>query len=416
MSDLSKSLTAAIPIATQKRDGIFFTPPAHVRHVLDVALKGMRRSVCDVLEPSCGSCEFVCELDTRLSKARVDGYEINRTIYDKIKQQQFKNNVQLHHGDFLKTAPNKRYDLIVGNPPYYETTNPSPSARLPSGRVNVYLLFIDRALSLLRAGGVLAFVLPTNFLTNRYGDRFRRHIAIYYGAVDVHVFDDTTKYLNTAQRTCAVVVRKEKDAKPAPSWRPFAHVVGGNMLFNTRSAIKHIRALTKSTSTLAERGFRVSVGSVLWNASRDELTDDSTKTRLIYGSDITADHRITRTPYRNPEKRHFIDRPGTTAPCVVVNRGHGNGAGGYDFWFALLNTRQPYLLENHALSVRYMPTKHRNTGAGAQRAEAVRALLDLTRSFEDPRTRAFANIALANNAINVYELEHIMPVYLSDSN
>ena len=411
MSDLSKSLTAAIPVATQKRDGIFFTPPAHVRHVLDVALKGMRRSVRDVLEPSCGSCEFVRELDTRLSKARVDGYEINRTIYDKIKQLRFKNKVRLHHGDFLKSAPNKRYDLIVGNPPYYETTNPSPSARLPSGRVNVYLLFIDRALSLLRPGGVLAFVLPSNFLTNSYGDRFRRHIAAYYSAVDVHVFDDATKYLNTAQRTCALVVRKEADVKSTPSWRPFAHVVGGNMLFNTRYAIKHIRALTKNTSTLAEKGFRVSVGSVLWNASRDELTDDSTKTRLIYGSDIAADRTITKTSYRDPKKKHFVDRPGVTTPCVVVNRGHGNSTKGYDFRFALLNTRPPYLLENHVLAVRYMPTKHRTLGAAAQRSGAVCALRALARSFEDPRTRAFARIALTNNAINAYELEHMMPVY-----
>lgn len=417
MSELSRRLTSRIPSDVQKRDGIFFTPPTHVRFVVDTVLKAVRQPVRTVLEPSCGSCEFVRELDNRLTKARIHGYEINSTICSEIRSLRFKkdNKVKLICGDFLKANIKTKYDLVVGNPPYYETTNPSPSARLMSGRVNVYLLFIDKALTILKKGGVLAFVLPSNFLTNSYAEPFRRYLAAHFEAIDIHVFDDTVQYLNTKQRTCALIVRN--GGKDLASWRPFSYVVGGDLLFNSRCAIKHIRALTANASSLWERGFRVSVGNVLWNANRDALTTDSSKTRLIYSDDIAATGTVAKTPVRrNPDKKPYIDRPGSTTPCIVVNRGHGK-SGSYDFRYAMVNTHSnstiPYLLENHVLAIRYMPPV-RPVGMNEKRRrnDDIRALQALLRSLNDPRTLAFVKLACANNAINVRELQHMLPVYI----
>ena len=47
-------------------------------------------------------------------------------------------------------------------------------------------------------------------------------------------------------------------------------------------------------------GFKVSVGNVVWNQHKKILTDDSSKTRLIYSSDIVNIVNIVTTLLRTP--------------------------------------------------------------------------------------------------------------------
>ena len=66
-------------------------------------------------------------------------------------------------------------DCIVGNPPFIERRGLSPSALgelrkrfrcAQSGKVNLFAVFVERALELLREGGVMALVLPATFQRN----------------------------------------------------------------------------------------------------------------------------------------------------------------------------------------------------------------------------------------------------------
>ena len=50
--------------------------------------------------------------------------------------------------------------------------------------------------------------------------------------------------------------------------------------------IIQMNELLDNSSTLSSMGFAVNVGSVVWNQCKDILTNDETKTRLIYSSDI----------------------------------------------------------------------------------------------------------------------------------
>ncbi len=108
------------------------------------------------------------------------------------------------------------FDVIVGNPPYIRIqTLPKDDAawygdhyRAASGSYDIYVLFVERALELLRPGGVMGFILPNKFFQASYGKQLRallsEHRAVWrvvdFG--DAQVFEEATTY------TCLLFLRK----------------------------------------------------------------------------------------------------------------------------------------------------------------------------------------------------------------
>lgn len=73
------------------------------------------------------------------------------------------------------------FDVVVGNPPYVATTRLGSSEkealrgafRTASGRIDLYVLFFERGVVLLRTGGRLAFITPDKFLSSRSAQPLR---------------------------------------------------------------------------------------------------------------------------------------------------------------------------------------------------------------------------------------------------
>ncbi len=74
------------------------------------------------------------------------------------------------------------FDGVIGNPPYGAMLSPDEIAHLlrvfpsQSYQMDSYLLFLEKALLLLRKSGMLGFIIPNTWLLNLTGDRFRRLI------------------------------------------------------------------------------------------------------------------------------------------------------------------------------------------------------------------------------------------------
>lgn len=79
--------------------------------------------------------------------------------------------VEIRHSDFLRTS-GERFDYIIGNPPYVSITGLSAEERADyrtryrsaTNRFDLYGLFFEQALELLRPDGRLVFITPEKFL------------------------------------------------------------------------------------------------------------------------------------------------------------------------------------------------------------------------------------------------------------
>ena len=83
-SSLSKDLTNKLPSAVKKENGIYFTPPSCITNNINL-LKPYMSEIKSVLEPSCGSGEFITSLQSQFpNTVSITGIELNDTIYNSI--------------------------------------------------------------------------------------------------------------------------------------------------------------------------------------------------------------------------------------------------------------------------------------------------------------------------------------------
>lgn len=402
-SSLSKELTRTLSSTIKKENGIYFTPPSCVNSNINL-LKPYISEIKTILEPSCGSGEFITSLKSSITETvSITGIEYNETIYNSVFLQLNSGNVNILKQDYLTFAPTTKYDLIIGNPPFYVMKKDSvDKIYYPyfDGRPNIFILFIIKSLELLNDNGILSFILPKNFLNCLYYDKTRNYISQNFQILHIVEMDD--KFIDTQQETIIMIVRKpcvksdinnSKYILNIHSYTIF--VVEDNMNNNKNNIVK----LYEKSKTLYELGFTVSVGNVVWNQCKDILTDDVTKTRLIYCSDI-VDNKLSIKKYKNGDKKNYIDKPGTTRPMIVINRGYGVGE--YKFNYCLINDDCEYLVENHLICIEYNKT---------DKTDLIKMYEKVIKSLKDERTQEFIKLYFGNNAINTTELNYILPIY-----
>lgn len=125
--------------------------------------------------------------------------------------------------DWEQAAPPGGFDAVIGNPPYVRQEaireqKPSLAAyRAYDGAADLYVYFVERALSLLRPGGRLAFVLTNKWLKAAYAERLRGLLAEHAWVEDVTDFGHARGFFADADvMPCVVTVRRPDPALDAP--------------------------------------------------------------------------------------------------------------------------------------------------------------------------------------------------------
>jgi type I restriction-modification system DNA methylase subunit len=398
-SDLSKKLTKNIDTNEKKKNGIYFTPVTIIKKNIDV-LNPYFSKIKTLLEPSCGSCEFLNYIDANTSNIEMTGIENNQMIYDEIKKIKFKNPTQILNTDFLEWTPTQKYDLIIGNPPYFVMKKDDVSTEYYDyfdGRPNIFTLFIVKSLHMLTSNGILSFILPKSFTNCLYYDKLRKYIVDKYCILQLIDCSDDS-FIETKQETILFMVQNRTN--PGKNAKYMIHISDYTIL-NTPENIVKMRELYKDSTTLNKLNFSVSVGNVVWNQCKAILTDDSKKTRLIYSSDI-VDSNLVVKEYTNKDKKNYIDKPGSKDVILVINRGYG--VGDYHFNYCMIDVDYPYLVENHLICVKYRAQK--------TKPELLELYNNIIQSLNHEKTTEFINLYFGNNAINTTELNYILPIYL----
>lgn len=417
-SELSYRLTSEFSKDIKKNGGIYFTPPDTVNNTLDIIQEYSKYTdewSGDILEPSCGSCEYVIELCKRFPQASITAVEYNKKIYDSIVNLKT-DKLNIINTDFILFDKEHKehkehiikYDLIIGNPPYYVMKKGEVDKKYYEyfeGRPNIFIIFLIKSLKLLKSGGILSFILPSNFLNCLYYDKARKYISKHFKIISITYCND--KYIETQQETVLFIVEKKENCEFNNN--EYIIKIKDYTIFGVKNNISILKKLYENSYCLADIGFKVNVGNVVWNQCKDILTDDKDKTRLIYSSDIKYNKLIYKK-YTDKKKKNHILKSGIKEPLLVINRGYG--VGNYNFEYCLISSDyydncEEYLIENHLICIKYCTSINKE--------ELINKYEKIINSLNDNRTREFIKIYFGNNAINTTELNYILPIYKEES-
>ena len=279
---ISKELTSKLSKIVKKNNGIYFTPPSCVNNNIKL-LQPYLKNTINVLEPSCGSCEYITALHKLFPHLIITGIEYNETIYQSILQLN-NDKIDIKNIDYLKYETDVKYDLIIGNPPYFVMKKDNVDKSYHTyfeGRPNIFILFIIKSIKMLNDNGILSFILPKNFLNCLYYDKTRKYIGKHFQILNI-IECNNDKYIETQQDTIILIIQKTRSCNNTA----FILEINNYTIFTNQDNSKKIKKLYKNSKSLLELGFKVSVGNVVWNQCKGLLTDDESKTRLIYSSDI----------------------------------------------------------------------------------------------------------------------------------
>jgi len=203
--------------------GAVFTKPAIISLMLDLAgytPQQIRLADFRLLEPSCGDGAFITEAIRRLLASERRHKQVidwsSQAIREAITACDLNSGFVrlariatqdlllkegcpvvraeelasewIRHADFLLTSWPRRFDFVVGNPPYVRIEDLPPHVlqryreiyRTCTDRADLYVAFFEKGLLLLSPRGCLAYICANRFAKNLYGHQLRQLIAQEY--------------------------------------------------------------------------------------------------------------------------------------------------------------------------------------------------------------------------------------------
>ena len=406
-SELSRRLTKNLDSKIKKNEGIFFTHPIIVKEIIDYIDDNNLINIINnfkILEPSCGSGEFINYIDNKWENKEIHAVESNKEIYDAVSKKLYKTSVKFYNCDFLKCDFKTKFDLIIGNPPYFVMKKKNVDEKYYPyihGRPNIFAIFIIRSLQLLKPNGILAFVLPNTFFNSHYYEKIRRYIFDEFYLINIINYQRDGRFMETSQKTSAFIIQNKKI-------NTFILTLNNQIIFNDDK--QKLIKLSEKSKTLDELNFKVLNGTVVWNYQKKYLTDDSKETLLIYDTNL-ENNEFNIVNFKNEQKKQYILTNGYTEhftePCIAITRGYGNSD--YKFNYALINSKEnkKYVLENHILWIRYKNIINNDK----DKNKVINKLKKIMKSFDNPKTKEYIETFSGNNALNTKELQFILPIY-----
>lgn len=109
------------------------------------------------------------------------------------------------------------FDVIIGNPPYVRIQTLlrdqvaffNQHYASATGNYDIYILFVERALQLLKPGGILGFILPHKFFQAAYGKGLRKVIADQRCLMEIVNFRDNQIFEGSSTYTCLLFLQKD---------------------------------------------------------------------------------------------------------------------------------------------------------------------------------------------------------------
>lgn len=380
-------------IKKRKKLGQYFTPKS-IRELLLSKLP--KKDNADILDPACGSGEFLISCKKYFKNPILYGFDIDKKLIN-ISSKLVKNAI-IKNFDFLNIDINKKkYDYIIGNPPYFELKLNEEIKKkyfdIIKGRVNIFSLFIKTGLDLLKDGGYLAYVVPPSMNNGAYFSKLREYIIKNSSLEYLHVIDGADNFHLANQKVMLIILKKTNSKKSSK----YIFKKNGITIFTEDK--NFLNKSYKNTVSLKDIGYTVKTGSIIWNEHKKKLTNDkNNSTLLIWASNINNGKIIIGYTKGKPQYiKNISNDLIIKSRVVVVNRITGSSKD-INIKAAIVNEKE-FVCENH-VNVIYM----------SKNANCNYSLEDIFKALQDKTNIKVMRLISGNTQISKTELERLLPI------
>lgn len=199
-----------------------------------------------ILEPSIGEGALLIEItkliikltniidknDKTIKKTIVEslyGFEINNNLLNKAKKNILNildiEDAEFHfiNDDFLLLNINdkitQKFDIIIANPPYIKEKEnkklfiPFKKTKYYQGRMDIWYLFLQYSIDLLKDDGIIIYIIPNNWVTNKSAAKLRISIKEKTKILSIIDFNNYNVFTEAAIQTMILTLKKEKTKK-----------------------------------------------------------------------------------------------------------------------------------------------------------------------------------------------------------
>lgn len=380
-------------IKKRKKLGQYFTPKS-IRELLLSKLP--KKDNADILDPACGSGEFLLSCKKYFKNPILYGFDIDKKLIN-IASKLVKN-ASIKNFDFLNIDINKKkYDYIIGNPPYFELKLNEEIKKkyfdIIKGRVNIFSLFIKTGLDLLKDGGYLAYVVPPSMNNGAYFSKLRKYIIKNSSLEYLHIIDGADNFHFANQKVMLIILKKTNSKKSSK------YIFKKNKITIFTEDKNFLNKSYKNTVSLKDIGYTVKTGSIIWNEHKEKLTNDkNNSTLLIWASNINNGKIIIGYTKGKPQYiKNISNDLIIKSRVVVVNRITGSSKD-INIKAAIVNEKE-FVCENH-VNVIYM----------SKNANCNYSLEDIFKALQDKTNIKVMRLISGNTQISKTELERLLPI------
>lgn len=324
VAETTKNYVEQMPKSQRKKCGQFFTSretAIFMARMLDIPSKCKRISV---LDPGAGSGILTAAVFDELNKISgleeiyVTCYENNQDVIELLQtnlkwmknhtskkfvyEVQQKNYIlsqaENYNGTFCAELNPRKYDIVIGNPPYIKLPKDAPEAMAMQdvcyGAPNLYFLFAAMSAFDLKENGEMVYIVPRSWTSGAYFKRFRNK---FFGEIvleHIHLFESRDKVFEIESVLQETMIFKAKRTNKKPEnvlvtttknnsdfedrtvyQAPYSTVVNGTESYvylvtnSTESSV--LQKLNRWKNTLPQIGLKMKTGLTVDFRNREAL-------------------------------------------------------------------------------------------------------------------------------------------------
>ena len=225
-------------------------------------------------------------------------------IYEIVTDNYITSQAHDYNQTFLSEPLPRKFDIVIGNPPYKKVLADAPEAKGMSnvcyGAPNLYFLFAAMSLFNLKDNGEMVYILPRSWTSGAYFKAFRKYLLHIGKLLNIHLFisrDSVFGKENVLQETMIIHIKKQKTTPKdiiltsshngndynhiAKIKAPYSTVVSGEnnyvYLITADTEEQLLENLSHFHETLPSLGLRMKTGLAVDFRNRDLLRNNPGK-------------------------------------------------------------------------------------------------------------------------------------------